>query len=73
MDSNQKTGVKDVTYDLISVIYHTTKATLLYDQFIADADEAGDTELATFLRETQEAAKTTGQKAQAHLSKRLAK
>ncbi len=73
MDSNQKTGVKDANYDLISVIYHTSKATLLYDKFITDADEAGDTELATFLRETQEAAKTTAQKAQEHLAKRLAK
>lgn len=72
-DAQSQTGVKDVNYDLISVIYHTTKATLLYDQFIEDADEAGDTELATFLRETQQAAKTTAQKAQAHLAKRLAK
>ncbi len=73
MDSNSKTGVKDVNYDLISVIYHTTKATLLYDQFIGDAEEAGDQELLGFLRETQQAAKTTGQKAQALLAKRLAK
>ncbi len=72
-DAQNQTGVKDVNYDLISVIYHTTKATLLYDQFIQDAEKTGDQELLGFLRDTQSAAKTTADKAQALLAKRLAK
>jgi len=73
MANDSNTGVKDINYDLISVIYHTTEATLRYNDYIQDAQEAGDQELAQFLTETQNAAKTTAQKAQEHLAKRLAK
>jgi arginine utilization protein RocB len=67
----QTTGVPDAHFDLISVIYHTLQATTLYDTYIRDAEEAGDEEVAQFLRETQDAAKTTGQKAHALLAARI--
>lgn len=66
-EGEQKTGVKDINFNLISVIYHTTQAVTLYDTYIQDAEEAGDQECAQFLRETQQAAKETAQKAQALL------
>jgi len=73
MANDSNTGVKDTNYDLISMIYHTTEATLRYNDYIKDAQEAGDQDLAQFFTETQNAAKTTAQKAQEHLAKRLAK
>ena len=47
--------VSDPTYNLISLLYHTLQAGDLYTQYIADAKEAGDDELAQFLTETQSA------------------
>jgi len=73
MANDSNTGVKDTNYDLISMIHHTMEATVRYTEYIKDAEEAGDQELAQFFTETQNAAKTTGQKAQDHLAKRLAK
>ncbi len=67
----QKTGVRDLSYNLISVIYHTTNAVTLYDTYIRDAEEEGDQECAQFLRETQEAAKKVAQKAQSLLAGHL--
>ena len=67
----QTTGVPDPHFNLISVMYHTLQAATLYDTYIQDAEEAGDQELAQFLRETQTAAKTTGQRAQALLASRI--
>ena len=69
----QETGVKDLSYNLISVIYHTTNAVTLYDTFIKDAEEAGDNDCAQFLRETQEAAKEVAKKAQTLLAGHLSK
>lgn len=69
----QETGVKDLSYNLISVIYHATKAATAYETFIKDAEDAGDQDCAQFLRETQQAAKATAQKAQSLLAGHLSK
>ena len=63
--------VPDPTYNLISVLYHTLQAGDLYNQYIADAKEAGDTELANFLEETQTAATETAAKARTLLAARM--
>jgi len=69
----QETGVKDLSYNLISVIYHATKAVKSYETFIKDAEEAGDQDCAAFLRESQQAAKQTADKAQTLLAGHLSK
>ena len=66
-----KSRVPDPTYNLISVLYHTLQAGDLYTQYIADAKEAGDTELANFLEATQSAATETAAKARGLLAARM--
>jgi len=74
MNQDQKeTGVSNIHYNLISVIHHTAEAVVRYNAFIKDAEEAGDNECAQFMRDTQSAAKTTAEKAQALLAKHLSK
>lgn len=70
-NGQETTGVKDTTFDLISVVYHTLKVTSLYDTYIQDAEEAGDQEVLAFLRETQQAAGETAQRARALLAARM--
>jgi rubrerythrin len=46
-----ETGFEDVTYDLISVQYHSLKAGHDYGQYVRDADNAGLKDIADFFRE----------------------
>lgn len=43
-----ETGFDDVTYDLISVQYHSLKAGHDYGQYVRDARNAGKDDIATF-------------------------
>ena len=43
-----ETGFDDVTYDLISVQYHSLKAGHDYGQYVRDARNAGKDEIAQF-------------------------
>lgn len=45
-----ETGFDDVTYDLISVQYHSLKAGHDYGQYVRDADNAGRQDIADFFR-----------------------
>jgi hypothetical protein len=45
---------RDETYGLVSVLYHALQGAETYGQYIADADRAGETEIAAFFRECQE-------------------
>jgi hypothetical protein len=51
--SEHMTGTKDEQYNLISVLYHTLQGAETYEQYIQDAQQAGDQELVQFLREVQ--------------------
>ena len=44
------TGTPNTVYDLSSVLYHALQAGASYDQYIQDAEEAGDRELVVFFR-----------------------
>jgi rubrerythrin len=46
-----ETGFDDVTFDLISVQYHSLKAGHDYGQYVRDAENAGLTDIADFFRE----------------------
>jgi rubrerythrin len=46
-----ETGFDDVTFDLISVQYHSLKAGHDYGQYVRDADNAGLADIADFFRE----------------------
>ncbi len=45
-----ETGIDDVSFDLISVQYHSLKAGHDYGQYVRDADNAGQNEIADFFR-----------------------
>jgi rubrerythrin len=46
-----ETGFDDVTYDLVSVQYHSLKAGHDYGQYVRDAENAGLNEIADFFRQ----------------------
>jgi rubrerythrin len=49
-----ETGFDDVTFDLISVQYHALKAGHDYGQYVRDAENAGQDEIASFFRSVME-------------------
>jgi len=49
-----ETGFDDVTYDLVSVQYHALKAGHDYGQYVRDARNAGQEEIATFFEEVRQ-------------------
>lgn len=53
-DSSQgNTGTGDVTYNLVSILYHALQAAETHDQYIRDAEELGDSDLAAFFRDVK--------------------
>jgi rubrerythrin len=46
-----ETGFDDVSFDLISVQYHSLKAGHDYGQYVRDARNAGETEIAEFFEQ----------------------
>ncbi|MBW4644059.1 MAG: hypothetical protein KME23_13905 [Goleter apudmare HA4340-LM2] len=48
------TGTKNEHFDLVSVMYHTLEGAAIYEQYIQDAETAGDQDLANFFRELKE-------------------
>ena len=45
-----ETGFDDVTFDLISLQYHALKAGHDYGQYVRDAENAGQDDIASFCR-----------------------
>ncbi len=53
-NSQGDTGTRDITYDLISVIYHALQGAETTALYIADAEQEGNQELASFFREAKD-------------------
>ncbi|EFE71368.1 MULTISPECIES: hypothetical protein [Streptomyces] len=49
-----ETGFSDLVYDLISVQYHSLKAGHDYGQYVRDAENANEEEIADFFRTVME-------------------
>ena len=64
-----ETGFDDVTFDLISVQYHSLKAGHDYGQYVRDAENAGQDEIAGFFREVMEQDSQRAQKVHDFLAK----
>lgn len=58
-----QTGTRDEHYNLISALYHLLKGASNAEQYIADAEEAGDQELAQFFRDWQEEQRNLAERA----------
>lgn len=70
--SKGSTGTPDVTYNLISIAYHALQGAETYDQYIQDAQEAGDQELAQFLQQVKQENAQRANRAKELLAKQLA-
>lgn len=67
------TGTQDVTYNLVSIIYHALQGAETYDQYISDAERGGDNELAQFFREVKEENSRRADRAKQLLGQRLSR
>jgi hypothetical protein len=53
-DSTGDTGTRDITYDLVSVIYHSLQGAETTAMFIADCEQSGNQECAQFFGEVKD-------------------
>lgn len=63
--------MRDEHYDLISVLYHALQSKETIEQYLRDAEEAGDSALAQFFREIREEDTTRAERAKVLLRERL--
>jgi rubrerythrin len=64
-----QTGFDDVTFDLISVQYHSLKAGHDYGQYLRDAENAGQDDIAAFFREVMDQDKDRAHRAHEFLAR----
>jgi hypothetical protein len=67
----QQTGTRDEHYNLISVLYHLLEGAATSEQYIKDAQEAGDQELAQFFQDWQEEQRNFSERAKNLLGSRM--
>lgn len=53
-ESQGNTGTRDITYNLVSIVYHSLQGAETIDMYIRDAQESGDHELAQFFSDVKE-------------------
>ncbi len=71
--SQQATGTSDPLYNLVSVYYHALKAAADAQQYIQDAQQAGDQHLVQFFQQSQQNARQAAEQAKATLQQHLGK
>jgi hypothetical protein len=70
-NSQGDTGTRDITYDLVSVIYHALQGAETTALYIADAEQEGNQELAAFFREAKDEYQRRGDRAKQLLASHL--
>lgn len=65
------TAETDENYDLVSVLYHCLKAADACNQYVADAEDAGDDELAEFFDRARQLQNKLARETRALLAERL--
>jgi rubrerythrin len=71
-ESKGNTGTADVTYNLVSILFHALQGAETYDQFVRDAEQSGDEDLAQFFRMVKEEDGRRADQAKQILGRRLA-
>ena len=71
MSSTESTGTRDVTYNLISVVYHALQGAETYQMYEQDARQAGDQEAESFFHEAHESSRQFADRAKTMLSQRM--
>ena len=61
--THQQTGTGDVSYNLVSVLYHTLQEASTVQQYIDDAKQRGDKDAAEFFTEVQEQDRSRAERA----------
>ena len=67
----KQTGTPDENYNLISALYHLLKGASNGEQYIRDAQDAGDQELVQFFKDWQDGQRDLAERAKNLLSSRL--
>ena len=67
------TGVRDATYNLISVVYHALQGAETYKMYEEDVERTQDDELASFFRQCHEDEKRRAQRGKELLTRHLQK
>ena len=70
-NSQGDTGTRDITYDLVSVIYHALQGAETTALYIADAEQEGNQELVQFFTEAKEEYQRRGDRAKELLTAHL--
>ena len=73
MPSSAEMETEDHVYGLISVLYHSLQGAQTYDQYVADAERAGDDELLKFFEECRDQETERATRAKALLGSRIQK
>ena len=71
MSQGTNTGASDKTFNLVSVLYHALEAASTHGQYVSDAEQNGDSELADFFREIQQHHQQLAERAKGLLKQRL--
>jgi hypothetical protein len=67
----RKTGIPNPVYDIVSVMYHALQGAETTDTYIADAEQRGDAELASFFHQVQDQNRDVAHQAKELLRSRL--
>ncbi|HEY0174189.1 MAG TPA: hypothetical protein VGB98_24445 [Pyrinomonadaceae bacterium] len=70
-NSQGDTGTRDITYDLVSVIYHALQGAETTALYIADAEQEGNQELVAFFTEAKDEYQRRGDRAKQLLATHL--
>ncbi|HEX8338293.1 MAG TPA: hypothetical protein VF621_16360 [Pyrinomonadaceae bacterium] len=70
-NSQGDTGTRDITYDLVSVIYHALQGAETTALYIADAEQEGNQELVQFFSEAKDEYQRRGDRAKQLLTAHL--
>src|SRR5690242_3452786 len=69
--AEQKTGMRDETYNIVSVLYHALQGGETCMQYLQDAQGTGDQQLVQFFQEVQECHRHVATQAKAVLAQYL--
>jgi rubrerythrin len=70
-DSQGNTGTEDLTYNLVSILYHSLQGAETYDMYIKDAEGSGNQDLAQFFRDVKQENERRAERAKQLLAKQF--
>jgi hypothetical protein len=71
VNNTGSTGTPDITYNLVSVLYHALQGAETEDKYIRDAEQTGDQDVVQFFRDVKDRNKQVADRAKQLLGKHL--